>query len=49
MNPKDNSFLLKDECYRLVQRDWPGYVEEEKQLVNKLLARWVPDSDYSSP
>ncbi|XP_046898544.1 RNA polymerase II elongation factor ELL2-like [Hypomesus transpacificus] len=39
VNPKDNSFLLKDECYRLVQRDWPGYVEEEKQLVNKLLAR----------
>ncbi|KAM4618563.1 RNA polymerase II elongation factor ELL2 isoform 1-T1 [Polymixia lowei] len=39
MNPKDFSFTLKDEFYRHVQRDWPGYLEEEKQLIHRLLAR----------
>ncbi|KAG7473263.1 hypothetical protein MATL_G00093850 [Megalops atlanticus] len=33
------SFVLKDEFYRHVQRDWPGYLEEEKQLVLRMLAR----------
>ncbi|KAM3869868.1 RNA polymerase II elongation factor ELL2 [Diretmus argenteus] len=39
LNPKDHSYTLKDEFYRHVQRDWPGYLEEEKQLVHRLLAR----------
>ncbi|KAG9330484.1 hypothetical protein JZ751_024208 [Albula glossodonta] len=39
LNPKDQSFSLKDEVYRQVQRDWPGYHEEERQLVQRLLAR----------
>ncbi|XP_034541838.1 RNA polymerase II elongation factor ELL2 [Notolabrus celidotus] len=39
LNPKDHSFSLKDEHYRHVQRDWPGYLEEEKQLINRLLIR----------
>ncbi|XP_030622281.1 RNA polymerase II elongation factor ELL [Chanos chanos] len=39
LNPKDQSFTLKDDFYRHVQRDWPGYMEEEKQLINRLLAR----------
>ncbi|XP_017261559.1 RNA polymerase II elongation factor ELL [Kryptolebias marmoratus] len=38
-NPKDHSYSLKDELYRHVQRDWPGYLEEEKQLINRLLIR----------
>lgn len=41
LNPKDNSYALKDEFYRHVQRDWPGYLEEEKQFVHRLLVRWV--------
>lgn len=41
LNPKDNSYALKDEFYRHVQRDWPGYLEEEKQFVHRLLIRWV--------
>ncbi|XP_011605154.2 RNA polymerase II elongation factor ELL [Takifugu rubripes] len=39
LNPKDNSYALKDEFYRHVQRDWPGYLEEEKQFVHRLLIR----------
>ncbi|XP_028814388.1 RNA polymerase II elongation factor ELL [Denticeps clupeoides] len=39
LNPKDHSYTLKDEFYRHVQRDWPGYMEEEKQLISRQLAR----------
>ncbi|XP_012689084.2 RNA polymerase II elongation factor ELL [Clupea harengus] len=39
LNPKEHSFTLKDEFYRQVQRDWPGYVEEERQLIHRLLTR----------
>ncbi|XP_020509971.1 RNA polymerase II elongation factor ELL [Labrus bergylta] len=39
LNPKDHSYTLKDELYRHVQRDWPGYLEEEKQLIHRLLIR----------
>ncbi|XP_038124651.1 RNA polymerase II elongation factor ELL isoform X1 [Cyprinodon tularosa] len=39
LNPKDNSYSLKDELYKHVQRDWPGYLEEEKQLIHRLLIR----------
>lgn len=41
LNHKDHSFTLKDEFYSHVQKDWPGYLEEEKQLIHRLLARWV--------
>lgn len=39
LNAKDSSYSLKDELYRHVQRDWPGYLEEEKQLIHRLLIR----------
>ncbi|KAF7666514.1 hypothetical protein LDENG_00104470 [Lucifuga dentata] len=39
LNPKDHSYSLKDELYRHVQKDWPGYLEEEKQLIHRLLTR----------
>ncbi|KAI7802707.1 RNA polymerase II elongation factor ELL2 isoform X1 [Triplophysa rosa] len=39
LNPKDHSFTLKDDFYRHVRRDWPGYVEEERQLIQRVLAR----------
>ncbi|XP_029378108.1 RNA polymerase II elongation factor ELL [Echeneis naucrates] len=39
LNPKDHSYSLNDELYRHVQRDWPGYLEEEKQLIHRLLIR----------
>ncbi|XP_037613670.1 RNA polymerase II elongation factor ELL-like [Sebastes umbrosus] len=39
VNPKDSSYLLRDDFYKHVQKDWPGYSEEEKQLISRLLAR----------
>ncbi|XP_022055245.2 RNA polymerase II elongation factor ELL-like [Acanthochromis polyacanthus] len=39
VNPKDSSYLLRDDLYRYIQRDWPGYSEEERQLISRLLAR----------
>ncbi|XP_013872507.1 RNA polymerase II elongation factor ELL2 [Austrofundulus limnaeus] len=39
LNPKDNTFSLKDYIYRDVQRDWPGYSEDEKTQVDRILAR----------
>ncbi|KAG7222431.1 hypothetical protein INR49_016292 [Caranx melampygus] len=42
VNPKDSSYLLRDDYYRHVQRDWPGYSEEERQLISRLLARNAP-------
>ncbi|XP_047437225.1 RNA polymerase II elongation factor ELL-like isoform X2 [Mugil cephalus] len=39
VNPKDSSYLLRDDFYKHVQRDWPGYSEEERQLISRLLAR----------
>ncbi|XP_076847246.1 RNA polymerase II elongation factor ELL2 [Brachyhypopomus gauderio] len=48
MNPKDHSFTLKDDFYRSVQRDWPGYVEEEKRLILRILARKLQPLSSSS-
>uniref|UniRef100_A0A147AXX2 RNA polymerase II elongation factor ELL n=1 Tax=Fundulus heteroclitus TaxID=8078 RepID=A0A147AXX2_FUNHE len=39
VNPKDSSYLLKEDFYKHVQRDWGGYSEEEKQLIRRLLSR----------
>ncbi|XP_061524249.1 RNA polymerase II elongation factor ELL2-like isoform X1 [Phycodurus eques] len=39
VNPKDSSYLLKDNFYKYVRRDWPSYSEEERQLVTRLLSR----------
>ncbi|XP_015251893.1 PREDICTED: RNA polymerase II elongation factor ELL-like [Cyprinodon variegatus] len=39
VNPKDSSYFLKEDFYKHVQRDWPGYTEEEKQLICRLLSR----------
>ncbi|KAK0149162.1 RNA polymerase II elongation factor ELL2 [Merluccius polli] len=39
LSAKDSGYLLRDDLYRLVQKDWPGYSEEERQLLARLLAR----------
>ncbi|KAI4827177.1 hypothetical protein KUCAC02_030595 [Chaenocephalus aceratus] len=39
LNPKDNTFSLKDFIYRDIQRDWPGYSEDEKTQVDRIVAR----------
>ncbi|CAG00837.1 unnamed protein product, partial [Tetraodon nigroviridis] len=38
VNPKDGSYVLQDHFYRLVQKDWPNYSEEERRLIGRLLA-----------
>uniref|UniRef100_A0A8C1V8F5 Si:ch211-13k12.2 n=1 Tax=Cyprinus carpio TaxID=7962 RepID=A0A8C1V8F5_CYPCA len=48
LNPKDHSFTLKDDFYRHVRRDWPGYVEEERQLIQRVLARKLQPLSSSS-
>lgn len=40
LNPKDNTYSLRDFIYRDVQRDWPGYSEDEKSQVDRILARY---------
>uniref|UniRef100_A0A3Q2TUW8 RNA polymerase II elongation factor ELL n=1 Tax=Fundulus heteroclitus TaxID=8078 RepID=A0A3Q2TUW8_FUNHE len=49
LNPKDNSYSLKDELYKHVQRDWPGYLEEEKQLIHRLLIRKLQPLHSNQP
>ncbi|XP_056587223.1 RNA polymerase II elongation factor ELL2 [Triplophysa dalaica] len=39
LNPKDNSYSLKDFIFREVQRDWPGYTEDDRIQVDRILAR----------
>ncbi|CAK6958286.1 RNA polymerase II elongation factor ELL2 [Scomber scombrus] len=39
LNPKDNTYSLKDFIFRDVQRDWPGYSEDEKVQIDRILAR----------
>ncbi|XP_015235379.1 PREDICTED: RNA polymerase II elongation factor ELL2 isoform X2 [Cyprinodon variegatus] len=39
LNPKDNTYSLKEFIYRDVQRDWLGYSEDEKIQVDRMLAR----------
>ncbi|XP_061119783.1 RNA polymerase II elongation factor ELL2 isoform X2 [Conger conger] len=38
LNPKDNTFSLKDHLYRDVRRDWPGYTQEEREQLEHSLA-----------
>ncbi|XP_078097641.1 RNA polymerase II elongation factor ELL2 isoform X2 [Mustelus asterias] len=39
LNAKDSSYTLKDELYKEIQQDWPGYSEEERQLIRRHLIR----------
>ncbi|XP_078283161.1 RNA polymerase II elongation factor ELL2 isoform X1 [Rhinoraja longicauda] len=44
LNVKDNSYTLKDELYKEIQQDWPGYSDEEKQLIRRQLIRKLQPS-----
>ncbi|XP_061583812.1 RNA polymerase II elongation factor ELL2 [Cololabis saira] len=39
LNPKDNTYSLKEFIYRDVQREWPGYSEDEKIQIDRNVAR----------
>lgn len=44
VHPKDSRYLLRDDFYKCVQKDWPGYGDGERQLISRMLARWVGGS-----
>ncbi|CAI9565867.1 unnamed protein product [Staurois parvus] len=48
LNPKDNSYTLKDFVYKEIQRDWPGYLEGDKQLLDRVLSRKLNQSQNAS-
>ncbi|NXI40307.1 ELL2 factor, partial [Galbula dea] len=39
LNPKDNSYMLKDCLFKDIQKDWPGYSETERGLLQLILPR----------
>ncbi|NWY62249.1 ELL2 factor, partial [Chionis minor] len=39
LNPKDNSYTLKDYVFKEIQKDWPGYSEIDKQSLDIILSR----------
>ncbi|KAG8598321.1 hypothetical protein GDO81_002563 [Engystomops pustulosus] len=48
LNPKDNSYTLKDFVYKEIQRDWPGYSEFDKQLLDNVLSRKLNQSQNAT-
>ncbi|XP_072439350.1 RNA polymerase II elongation factor ELL2 isoform X2 [Chiloscyllium punctatum] len=48
INPKDNSYTVKDFVYKDVQRDWPGYSEEDRQLFDRVVSRKLTQLQNSS-
>lgn len=44
LNPKDNSYTLKDFVYKEIQREWPGYLEGDKQLLDRVLSKKLNQS-----
>ncbi|XP_009874076.1 PREDICTED: RNA polymerase II elongation factor ELL2, partial [Apaloderma vittatum] len=39
LNPKDNSYSLKDYLFKDIKKDWPGYNEKDKQSLELILSR----------
>ncbi|KFQ39310.1 RNA polymerase II elongation factor ELL2, partial [Mesitornis unicolor] len=39
LNPKDNSYSLKDSMFKDIQKDWPGYNDIDKQSLEFILFR----------
>ncbi|KAE8635748.1 hypothetical protein XENTR_v10002724 [Xenopus tropicalis] len=48
LNPKDNSYTLKDFVYKEIQRDWPGYLEGDKHLLDQVLSRKLNQSQSNT-
>ncbi|KFO99546.1 RNA polymerase II elongation factor ELL2, partial [Calypte anna] len=38
LNPKDNSYSLKDSLFKEIQKQWPGYTEVDKQSLELILS-----------
>ncbi|XP_042678895.1 RNA polymerase II elongation factor ELL2 [Centrocercus urophasianus] len=48
LNPKDNSYTLKDYLFKDIQKDWPGYNEVDKQTLELILSRKVNSSQSTT-
>lgn len=48
LNPKENSFSLRDFLFREVQKDWPGFTEEERSVAQRNTARKLGQSSEES-
>ncbi|NWI15687.1 ELL2 factor, partial [Crypturellus soui] len=48
LNPKDNSYTLKDYVFKEIQKDWPGYNEIDKQSLELILTRKVNSSQNAT-
>ncbi|NXS69012.1 ELL2 factor, partial [Pandion haliaetus] len=48
LNPKDNSYGLKDSVFKDIQKDWPGYDETDKQSLELILAQKLQSSQNAT-
>ncbi|XP_010124473.1 PREDICTED: RNA polymerase II elongation factor ELL2 [Chlamydotis macqueenii] len=48
LNPKDNSYTLKDYIFKEIQKDWPGYNEIDKQSLELILSRKLNSSQNAT-
>ncbi|XP_065512742.1 RNA polymerase II elongation factor ELL2 [Caloenas nicobarica] len=48
LNPKDNSYTLKDYIFKDIQKDWPGYSEIDKQSLELILSRKLNSSQNAT-
>ncbi|KAH0628100.1 hypothetical protein JD844_008822 [Phrynosoma platyrhinos] len=48
LNPKDNSYTLKEHVYKEVQKDWPGYNEIDRQSLELILSRKLNSSQNAT-
>ncbi|NXL68189.1 ELL2 factor, partial [Chordeiles acutipennis] len=48
LNPKDNSYSLKDYVFKEIQKDWPGYSEIDKQSLELILSRKLNSSQNAT-
>ncbi|XP_054665899.1 RNA polymerase II elongation factor ELL2 isoform X5 [Grus americana] len=48
LNPKDNSYTLKDYIFKDIQKDWPGYNEIDKQSLELILSRKLNSSQNAT-
>uniref|UniRef100_A0A8C4X834 Elongation factor for RNA polymerase II 2 n=1 Tax=Erpetoichthys calabaricus TaxID=27687 RepID=A0A8C4X834_ERPCA len=39
LNPRDNSYTLKEFVYKDIQKDWPGYSEEDRNQLEHTVSR----------
>ncbi|XP_029428852.1 RNA polymerase II elongation factor ELL2 [Rhinatrema bivittatum] len=48
LNSKDNSYTLKDYVFKEIQRDWPGYLEGDRQSLEQVLSRKLSNSQNAT-